>query len=85
MLQPEARGSGGLEREADRSALPAKKKSLHDRADSFVALRLAYQTLFPQTLFPNNAMNVTIHPRFESTMYFIMVQPPVIPFSLAFV
>lgn len=55
-----------------------KKKSLRHGADSFVTLRRGYQTLLPQTLFPNNAMSVTIHPRFERTMYFIMVRPPVI-------
>ena len=34
-----------------------------------------YQTLLPQTLLPNRVISVTMSPRFESTMYFILFPP----------
>jgi hypothetical protein len=57
-----------------------QKKEPARCAGSFSVFRKVYQTLLPQTLFPNSAISVTIHPRFERTMYFIMVLPPVVCF-----
>jgi hypothetical protein len=54
----------------------AKKESAQAMQTLSSSLRKIYQTLLPQTLFPNSAKRVVIHPRFERTMYFIMIAPP---------
>jgi hypothetical protein len=76
------RGSPGSGSEPDLPDLRSgvrvqKRESAHGPRTLLIPSPRHYQTLLPQTLFPNSVSRVTRIPRFERTMYFIMSIPPV--------